>query len=102
MSAKGPWPSLPEPALSREIVSALVASAKREGRNVFNDRDGFVLQTSKTEQVKLDVVNGACHISFMNSLGPSALPIRVETLSQLEEALRRILGSEEPVRTVPL
>jgi hypothetical protein len=101
MSAEGPRPNLPEPALSREIVSALVAAAKRTGRDVFNDRDGFVIQTSKTTQVKLDVVNGACHISFTNSLGPSAMSIRAENLSQLEESLRRILGTEPPARTVP-
>jgi hypothetical protein len=99
MSAAGPRPGSPQPALSREIVSALLAAVTKTGRDVFNNRDGFVIQTSKTSQVRLDVVNGACHISFTNSLGPSAMPIRAENLFQLEEALSTVLGTEPPPRT---
>jgi class 3 adenylate cyclase len=90
-----PFPKLPKPALTKEILTNLLDDARRKGLPVFIDDYGrFVIETSTSTQATLEIVDGRCSVHFKNTLGPNKSRIAVETPDQLKEALERITRPE--------
>lgn len=102
MTPDSPFPPLPPPELTQDYVIGVLREAKTRGWDVFTDRGGFVVETSATTSMRLDLVGGACQISFKNTQGPTPITIMVETPLQLDEALGKRLGGSPPTRSVRL
>lgn len=83
MTPDNPFPPLPPPALTRDHLLGVLLAAKAQGWDVFADREGFVVQTSDTTRMRLEVVNGVCRIAFKNTQGNNAMGISVETPLQV-------------------